>query len=100
VNAEPVVAACRKKEFELEDVVGVLLFRDEVASLANDCSVLHYVVTILPSGQVLPVEEGNGFRREKEKGTKREQGGKEWFSVIFHLYAVGFGIWSWKKRTN
>ena len=73
VNAEPVVAACRKKEFELEDVVGVLLFRDEVATFANDCPVLDYVSTTLPSGQILPVKEGNRFGRGQEKRTSKKK---------------------------
>ena len=77
MNTQPVVTACRKKEFEFEDVVGILLFRDEVASFANDGSVLDDVVATLPSGQIFPVEEGNRFRRGQENRTSEKQGEEE-----------------------
>ena len=64
VNAESIVSTRREKKFEFKDIVGILLFGHEVRSLANDCPVLHYVVSTLPSGQILPVEEGNGLSTE------------------------------------
>jgi hypothetical protein len=69
MNAEAVVTTGREQKFELEDVIGVLFFGYKVSALTNDCPVLDYVVTALPSGQVLPVKEGNRFGCGQEKRT-------------------------------
>jgi hypothetical protein len=48
MNAQTIVASRRKQEIELEDIIRILLFRDEVTPLANEHTVLDDVVSVLP----------------------------------------------------
>ena len=61
VNPQPVVASRRQQEIHLENIIGVLLFRYEVASLANEDTVLDNVFGVFPSRKVLTIKEGNSF---------------------------------------
>ena len=61
VNAQSVVASRRQQKIHLENIIGVLLFRDEVAPLADEDTVLDNVFGILPTRKVLTIKEGNSF---------------------------------------
>ena len=61
VNPQPVISSRRQQKIKLEDVISVLLFRDEVAPLADEDTVLDNVFGVFPTRKVLTIKERDSF---------------------------------------
>ena len=90
MNAKPIVASWRQQKVEFEDIIRVLLFRNEVTPLANEHTVLDDVFGLLPTRKILTIKKGNGFLAlGKAYGDKKERNEGFGFHDGVHFFLGG-----------